>query len=478
MLSAEQELVHIPHFHNQKLKRDVGPRMSELRSPIYKIPVEVLTQIFQQVVDVDADILDLPLQESYSSIGLAITLSSISFGFRQVALRTADLWRRVTFKKVDKCIHHFSPLLRHSSSRADHLDLTIYFNKNPHRDIIRLVAEILCFPAIRPKVKALRLDCYVELCRWGNLDTKLTSFLNLDTLIIALDRHDRGSELHLSAVPLRRLHISGGSWFLKSISLHPSVQVLHLDSVPLQGMVMDVLKTCPNLVECSLSLHYWESIRSRILFSNPIILQHLRRLSLPIHHDICTVESLRDLKLPALEFLKLGFHDHSMISPSNLTLFCRHVSTTLKSLSIDFSDSWEYGGFRRLFELPFPNLEHLELCTTVPKCLADAVRALIPAEDGNNDLYFPRLCVLALEYPIQKGDVFGPLPGLVLDLLNTWKVGETSNFHLDFKTNKCFGRVVDRMWSPELREELKLMVERRQFLEVTRNSEREWLYED
>jgi hypothetical protein len=476
MLSPEQELAHIQCFPRLESSRDARFHLNAIRSPIYRVPIEVLSQIFQQVVNVGADTLDLQSQESYYSIGRAITLSSISFGFRQVALGISDLWRRVTFKKVDKCIHHFGPLLRHSSSLADYLDLTIYFNDNPRRDVIRIVADVLTSPAIRPKVKALALDCHIELCRWEDWDTRLTSFLTLDTLTIALDRHDRGSELHLSNIPLRRLHISGGSWFLKSISLHPSVQILHLDSVPLQGRVMDVLKTCPNLIECSLSLHYWESTRSRMLFSNPIILTHLRRLSLPIHHDICTAESLRDLKLPALEFLKLSFHDHSMIRPSNLILFCSHVATALKSLSIDFSEIWEYNDFRQLFNLPFLNLQRLELHTTTPKGLVDAVRALIPG--GRNDLYFPHLHALTLKYPTQTSDGFELLPELVIGLMNTWSAGETSHFHLDFDIDRGSRRAVDRLWIPELREQMKLIIESRKFLEITRNNEREWLYEE
>lgn len=133
------ELVHINEqitslddhiLQLNELRRALHRRSCQLRnacSPAYTLPVEVLSHIFQFTIDPGTDTLLADFKTYSTCLRSALTLSSVSTPFRQVALDTPELWKRIPLKifKV-KNIDKFVSLLRHCTTLSPYVGVSVW----------------------------------------------------------------------------------------------------------------------------------------------------------------------------------------------------------------------------------------------------------------------------------------------------------------------------------------------------------------
>jgi hypothetical protein len=94
------------HLHDSHIRR-----LQNLRSPIYTLPTEVLSDIFLQVARSEGDLSYNRLLGDKDNLSQSVVLSPITTRFRRVALGTAGLWKRVplliTEGSLDKAVTLF-----------------------------------------------------------------------------------------------------------------------------------------------------------------------------------------------------------------------------------------------------------------------------------------------------------------------------------------------------------------------------------
>jgi hypothetical protein len=142
-----------------------------------------------------------------------------------------------------------------------------------------------------------------------------------------------------------------------------------------------------------------------------------------------------------------------------LFLLCRNVSATLTTLKIHLLgnvESEHYDDLYQLCGLPFPKLRKLGLSSLGSKSISSIIRVLTLRTEGYDNVkprYFPSLTALTLN--CFDGEME---PRCLLGLLEKWRVGEVSYFHVKVKGH-CLR---PRDWSQELREKLRSVVGSRQ----------------
>lgn len=162
--------------------------------------------------------------------------------------------------------------------------------------------------------------------------------------------------------------------------------------------------------------------------------------------------SAQNLRLLSLEYLWLKIHNVNELI--GIILLCRNVSATLTTLKI----SAAYATFNRdnlyqLCGLPFPNLHKLGFAFVTQEYVLSTVGVLTQrAEECVNvkSHFLPSLAALTLSL---RG-CYEMEPHCLLGLLDKWRVGEASDFRLEFRGDK----LGPRDWPSELREEFRSIV--------------------
>lgn len=463
----------------KELQSTLRRRSNHLRSPIYAIPIEVVSQIFQQLCNSRQSYVGRTGWESTPlSIHCdAITLSAVSSHWRQIAFATPRLWERMRFWLHPPRVNSGSAWLQYCASHVQFLDISVVgydhdaiWRWDPLEQIIHPITKVLFSPDIARKVKALSL-AHSPLHDWIPM---LPSFPLLNSLALRdVLTPENTSSLDLQTFPLFRVCLEDIRFI--SVSLPASVQVLHLYNVR-SRISMDLLRQCPNLVECindigSYTIH-------EVSFTTHLALNHLKTLAWPLTEGLSDAASIHNLQMPVLEHLKLEYTwEHTSQASGAITLLCHQLSTTLLSLTlVSFRVGWTFNILREVFKLSLHNLRILKLESWSIISLLEAIRLLTPSEDEYNNheiKYLPSLKSLTLTAStdgITSG--YHPFSRLLLDLLERRRAGETFRFHLNFSVPEERGWVdEDDIWPPELQEELRMIVNNCQ-IDVERASKR------
>jgi hypothetical protein len=440
-----------------------------MRSPVYILPVDVLSYIFQLAVDPGTNSLLADIQTYSKCLRQSLILSSVSTHLRQVALGTPELWKRIPLKifKIT-LIDRFTSLLGHCTALSPYVGVSVWEVLN-EAEAPRVV-ETLLTPDIARKIRAFELKHFQDTANIWIKKLQVSSPM-LNTFSITRESpafkeaddetslsFDLGSLDTVTRVVIR------GPYLVPPINLPPSVQVLRLYNVP-KVVQLSLIYQCPNLIECLANSD--EDIYADIItpspFPDPLALNYLKRLTWPINCGLDTIRFVQNFQLPSLEYLQI--HHYQREKLDGVRLLCYNVSATLTTLVIyTLSFTPEYDDLRELFRLPLPMLVNLGISSISMEPILSAIRALPPNDGECNDLehqHLPslRLLILACNSRIE--------PHLLPDLFTKWRIGETSYFHVKVKSPLS----ADEDWSPELREELKSIVGDRR-IEVTWNNKK------
>ncbi|XP_006458739.1 hypothetical protein AGABI2DRAFT_115762 [Agaricus bisporus var. bisporus H97] len=458
------ELVHLNeqigsldnHIHRlTELRHTLRSRANQLQnlcSPAYALPTEVLSHIFCQMVDPGVDSLEASAEVYKKCIRQSLVLSSVSARFRRVAFGTSELWKRVLLDITDEAVDCLVSMLQHCVTHAPYLDIIIYAGGSDIGELSTYYSSLF-LPEIVCKVKAFQLLHYDDFEIWIE---KLSSFPILDTLVItqSYPEMDTGSNFNLGALTsvtrlgLHCIHL------YKPFTLPPSVQVLLTVNVP-QHVLVSFLHRCPNLVECSTILPAM-AIGDEEEFAAPAVLNYIKRLSWDIEYPSC-IEFIQNIHMPSLEVLELEHHHYTKFELVHL--LCCNVSMSLTTLILTtWASNFDQDDLHRFFRLPFPRLHTLEFCRRDTETdILDIIQGLRPDYEVGRDLknpYLPSLRSLTLGYAMGE-DLFRSL----LALLQEWRIGETSYFHIKVASTDVF---TDQACAPQLQKELISVVGNRQ----------------
>jgi hypothetical protein len=418
--------------------------------PIHTLPIEILSYIFQQLTHLgDHDYSNLDRYDE--CLRRAFVLKSVSSHFRHVAFGTPELWKRIPLLIFhDEAIGKASSLLQFCITLAPSVDISVCLAVDEEK--VRLAFDVLLTPGTMRKVKSLDLSQYYHAPNLWIDKFKGSCCPVLETLSLGL-KLDELLVIDMGTLTTVTRLIIYAPWFDHSFIVPPSVQYLDVNYVS-QQVLVSLLYQCPNLVECdvTIDIDIEDGFGADTQFTKPLTLPHLKRLSSPPINAIMMNSSVENLRLPSLEYLYLPSLRRGAI------LLYRNVSTTLTTLVIGTVDGEsDYEDLMQLCRIPVPELRKLKIYWDYQLPPFTRVLELFDGNSNNSKPhYFPALrsvtlcCHVTLE------------PHSLLDLLKEWKIGETSYFHIHFDS---YGYGYHQ-WSPELLEELKSIVGRRQ-IEVT-----------
>ncbi|KAF7783264.1 hypothetical protein Agabi119p4_2640 [Agaricus bisporus var. burnettii] len=375
-------------------------QLHNLLSPIYVFPTEILSYIFQLVVN--------PESYDHRNFGIhqecldrALVLSSVTSQFRHIAFGTPELWNRILLCIVEgDPIGKVSSLLQHCIAHASSVTLCVIERHNKSGSDFRSVIETLLTSDTTRKVKAFKLHSLNNVSSWTS-KLNSSSFPMVESLII---RCGSGTQ-HLSGFDfatlnnLTRLDIDG-AWLNVPIIVPPSVRYLNIYKVS-HKVFVSLLYQCPNLVECAA-----DTIKGLDgpPFTEPLILSHLKQLDAGGMNAITTEMSLQYLQLPSLESLEL---DHSTVHRSFAGIqvsLCWNVSATLTTLTINtHSRTFDYDELYQLCRFTFPKLRVLKfdspyfsplvnLCTVTAGCRTQQSQASSSPSSQICYIAFQRQC--------------------------------------------------------------------------------------
>jgi hypothetical protein len=435
-------------------------------TPIHTLPIEILSYIFQELVNshhydypcfdwCEASshpaIVPVSIRSHEACLRQAFILGSVSSHFRHVALGTPEIWKRIPIVITNgEAIDKASSLLQFCITLAPSVDISVCLAVDEEK--VRLAFDVLLTPDTMRKVKSFTLSQYHSPSNLWIDKFKGSCSPVLNTLSLGLEL-DEASVINMgSLTTVTRLSMCA-PLLGHSIIVPPSVQYLDIYYVS-QQVLVSLLYQCPNLVEldATIDCDIEDGSDADAQFTEPLTLPHLKTLfSSPVSAFVVE-SSVENLRLPSLEYLYLP------CLRSGAVLLYRNVSTTLTTLVIGSVDEEsDYEDLMQLCRIPVPELRKLKIYWNYQ--LPPFTRVLELFDGNSNDSKphcFPALrsvtlcCHVTLE------------PHSLLDLLKEWKIGETFYFHIHFR-GYGYGY---HQWSPELLEQLKSIVGSRQ-IEVT-----------
>jgi hypothetical protein len=390
--------------------------------PIYNIPTEILSYIFQLAVNLS--VRHLTRTSLYRHcLPRALDLSSVSFHFHHVAFCTPELWQRVPlFLTSRQAVCKASSLLRHCVTVAPMLKITV--SETLVKEEARPAIDILLTPDVTQKIGTFDLyksiyasDLWIEKLR-------ISSFPMLGTLRIRFPPKHRGYNFGaLKALTKLSLDHYGLENILMThpIIVPPTLRYLNSGYCSEEGL-LSLLRQTPNLVECVAKI---EVFNGGTRITGPLTLNHLRRLSLLANFRAETRSLAQYLRLPSLEALKL-----TVSGTNGLQAFiplCRVISTTVSTLTItvvwftlDSKDLYQ------LCRLPFPKLRKLKITSDIFKSIQNIIQALTPVGGENSNT---ETCYLpALDSIILHCNGYDTEPQYLLDSLKRWSIGDAFDF--------------------------------------------------
>jgi hypothetical protein len=411
--------------------------------PIYTIPIEVLSRIFEQLVVILHE--NKHFRWYRACLSHAFVLRSVSTHFRHVALGTPALWKGVAIYIPNrKSVGSSLSLLKHCISLAASVNVSIIDQLDEEEACLAI--DALFTADTIPKIGAFELMPSAEATTLWIKKLKGSSFPMLDALSMNITpslNFDFGS---LKTVT--RLSLCGTS-IHKAIVAPPSLQYLTTTGISIRAMV-SLLYQCPKLVEFS-AIIYPSHSEEGIKFNKPLTLGQLKRLTIDRIDFATTPPPLPNLRLPSLETLELIHHNENHFI--EFILLCQNVSATLKTLKIRIASEakLEKDEAYQLWKLPFPHLRELEFTSISEAAFESAICMLELRADeccNTESRCLPSLTKLTLRCSSKWG------PRCLLDFLRKLKIGDASYFYLEFR---CSGSGIQD-WPPDLREELRSIV--------------------
>jgi hypothetical protein len=422
--------------------------------PVHNLPVEILSLIFKHLVnalcgkDSDSD------YQYRTRLRQAFVLGSVSSHFRHVAFTTPELWRRICLKIINiEAIGRALSLLQHCIALSPSVDICVSevpFDEEEARSAL----DILLTQDTTRKIK------FFEICSsfhppdlWTDKFKKV-SFPMLDTLSIRLE-YSEPLLLDIQALTNMTRLIIYAPWEEHSIIVPPSIQYLSTRYI-LEEALVPLLYRCPNLIECDITdFADYEDLDADILFTRPLILPYLKRLSSPGINVFTSSSCVENIHLPSLEFLDLQCLEINRFDGP--LLLCRNVAATLTTLALTiFSGEPESNVLSQLCRISFPKLKKMTIHCKCWAPLLPHVLDLLEVEDGCHN--FKPYRFPALESFIWECTTDAE-PHHLLDLLREPKVGKAFYFHIwlhFFRNRQSYQS------TPGLLEELRTIISGRQ----------------
>ncbi|KAF5362158.1 hypothetical protein D9756_002154 [Leucocoprinus leucothites] len=438
----------------------VHRRSNQLRSPIYTLPTEVLSYIFQNTRSSYQTGEDLGYTEaSDPSRGWdefppvdcsAVVLSSICSHWRQVALDTPKLWTSVTLRIQSRKVPSHASLLQHHLTQAKSLDisLNIIFSANRNPRLLESISHILFSPKYLDRIKTLRLKNPPP--QWIPLLPQLS---RVQTLCLIYPRSLRGdTHLNLHSQSLRRLHLAGGAWISVDFSEYVAL-----------------IRQCPNLIGCY--SHYSANQEGLLELSSnhPLVFNHLTSFTWSVSAGINDGTIAQNIFLPALRRLRLIAPD--FVAEDPVIGFIQKHSKTLLSLELEQFAEWTIREYTVLIRHDMPCLLALTVTaqlSSLPGCIK--ALSLKEEEQAEGRILLPKLKSLRLnedgmDDPDTDMDRLAPL---TLEMLQMRKAGDDFEFEVDIPDMGAeFYQVV---WPEEVQESFKSYLANHR-VKVTQNSE-------
>jgi hypothetical protein len=449
-----------------ELKNNLLRRANHIQSPLYTMPFEVLSRIFSHIIDDDSDLYrnwrpaELERDWTPKRLGLRqiLTLTSISFHLRQVALETPELWKQMLLELDNITAIRCSPYAEISSllpdpslqiKEADRISAALSSDIMHRVRVLRL--QLSSGPISLVGSTGKRIPGWWDPRNW---EPTASAFPALTTLDIHIQGHF--SALRLHALPLSRLDIHAPD--LQTMTVPASLQVLSLGRLS-DNITESILYDCPNLTECINNNYHKSALPSR--FSRPLTLAHLKRLVWPVEVGLSGASSVKNLKLPALKYLTVcGGPNASM---EGVVKLCRRLSATLTNLTLMRSsrDGWTHLDPTLLFQTSLPRLRYMALS---PPDVPAVIRALAECDYST---CFPSLDLVKLRGFRDHTDPDFVPPDFV-QLLEEQKKSGSVCLKLDMRLEKD-------QWTTELRQKLMLVMGDGRVKIVYEGKDIEWL---
>lgn len=298
-----------------------------LLSPIQKLPVEILSEIFLCVHDP----FSWHIHDDLSLLKTAMLPGQVCHSWRTVALTTPELWSSIILpitRRMPTSIFKLTST-RLERSGGSPLSLAINGALTEHGDIHPLLDTIA---AASHRWKHIDLD--QQLFQYDVLRKAKENLPVLESLTLS---HYQGHgyawarDVFESAPRLRTVVLLKGIQ-VNEIAL-PWHQLTHLElSVVMEHELLSLLQKCPNLQECIVSVNSWGSS------SDPSMtyVRHdsLRSLNINVLHNLQSFTCPLDfLELPTLSTLCCTDRDDPD-APDRLTEFIARSSPTLLHLNL------------------------------------------------------------------------------------------------------------------------------------------------
>lgn len=385
-------------------RRDHGALISSIRC----FPYELLSRIFLEALPTPDH-----SEKSLKALRRAVMFpGQVCKHWRDVVLSTPKVWSKITFVSESESN---AALVQSCLSRSGVHPLSIYLSGRINLGPSKPTSPVL-------------LDLIAQSDRWQDL-----VFQTTDAFIAGL----RSARHRLSY--LQTLSITNDKFEtyphtldtfeiaprLRSLTLGPGVsltwlripwsQLTHCDIFTCQMTIngcFEVLDNSPNLVECTLALHYQGAVAHQ---PRPLIQhKHLRALSISIRKNLDIGPLLDNLTLPALQAFSIHCDNAAPWAHSQfLSLLSRSACLLLKlCLHFDFKQFADDELIHYLQLLP--SLCELELqreCarTTLTSSFLVRLTRHVPGDD-QNDCLLPNLRVLRLDiYSRKIGKVFADM---------------------------------------------------------------------
>lgn len=436
-IERERHEIHLTHL---KAERDQAQfdieALQNILSPIRRIPVEILSEIFVRCLSKDG--LTRP-----SSGEAPLLLMMICRRWRDVAISTPKLWSSLSILLTERCHPHLS-LIQTFLSRSAPLPFSFLIEENAEY----LPSQPITHPWT-PRVFELLLQHF---SRWKDISIHYKDWRVDDSLLQVL--HEYGSPSSLETVSMKREWWSSqardsisrlfSSTRLRSISwrglvsgvnnvadLMPleSLRELRLDNILTTAQFTQTLLRATHLVSCQLSV-YCAPITSTVdsvqSLTDPVTtFLDLTSLELVTNivdeqiFDLLTLPSLNSLSISRLNDLTVTADDvpprfwsmapfRALHQRSNFTLtFLQLVDVPIQSSQM-----------LEILRLCCTSLHHLSISSdhTNTTCIDDTILQLLtltPGPEQAEEILCPRLKHLSLLSCTQSVD------GLVSDMLRS-----------------------------------------------------------
>ncbi|KAF7768241.1 hypothetical protein Agabi119p4_7484 [Agaricus bisporus var. burnettii] len=286
-------------------------RLNQLRASTRVCPPEILSTIFQHAsppTDLTAlEFLEEDEDGSVSESHRQVTLSAVSWHWRQVIFATPQLWTNAVVNVTRKNAERKAQLLQLYLTNVGNMTISLALYVFPGYGRLILKSEldpvINCIWNGAQKFKLLSLCSIPQ----SFISFSPADFTQLEDLRLKWTWDDLSGfhTTQISAFPrLRQLYLWGALIHLPSQPLCQSLTILRFFDTPLH-ISIQMLILCPNLVEYTChqtSIDITETIPQ---VSEPITFPHMKIFYSPCSADALIAPILHKFKFPALEALGL-----------------------------------------------------------------------------------------------------------------------------------------------------------------------------